>query len=84
MADTGAVITIANFAFSDATVKAGQEVTVTNTDNVDHTFTIASEKVDVNVPANASASFTAPSKAGTYALTCDFHPSMSGSLVVTA
>ena len=77
-------LTISGFAFSPATVKAGQEVTVTNADGVDHTVTIAGENVDVKVPANGSATFTAPSKAGSYALTCDFHPSMSGTLTVTA
>ncbi|MDO8732627.1 MAG: cupredoxin domain-containing protein [Actinomycetota bacterium] len=77
-------VTISGFAFSPANVKAGQNVTVTNADSVEHTVTIASAGVDVKVPANGSASFTAPAKAGNYALTCDFHPSMSGTLVVTA
>lgn len=77
-------VTITGFAFSPATVKAGQHVTVTNADSVPHTLTIASTGLDVKVPANGTASFTAPAKAGSYALTCDFHPSMSGTLTVTS
>ena len=57
---------------------------MTNADSVAHTLTIASTGLDVKVSANGSASFTAPTKAGNYALTCDFHPAMSGTLVVTA
>jgi plastocyanin len=37
----------------------------------------------VKVPAQGQATFTAPAKAGTYALTCDFHKQMTGTLVVT-
>jgi len=76
-------VTISGFAFSPATVKAGSSVTVTNDDGVEHTLTISSTGLDVTVPAQGSAKFTAPTKPGSYALTCDFHPSMSGMLTVT-
>jgi len=38
--------------------------------------------VDLNVPGGGTATFTAPAKAGTYPLTCDFHPQMHGVLTV--
>jgi plastocyanin len=83
VAATGATLTIANFAFGQLTVKGGQTITVTNSDPADHTVTIAAEGIDVKVPAQGQATFTAPAKAGTYALTCDFHKQMTGTLVVT-
>jgi len=83
-APAGATLTIAGFAFSPLTVKAGDTVTVVNSDSVDHTVTVASASLDVNVPAGGSATFTAPATPGDYALTCDFHPSMKGTLTVTA
>jgi plastocyanin len=79
-----ATLTIAGFQFSPLTVPAGANVTVSNTDAVAHTVTISSEGLDVQVPANGTATFAAPSTAGTYDLTCDFHPTMKGTLVVTS
>jgi plastocyanin len=83
---TAAVTTtlaIANYTFSPLTVNGGDTITVTNADSVEHTVTIASQGVDVKVPANGQTTFTAPAKAGTYALTCDFHKQMNGTLTVT-
>ncbi len=77
-------VDISGFAFSAITVKAGATVTVRNADAAEHTLTIAAAGIDVKVPAGGSASFTAPAKAGTYALTCDFHHSMHGTLTVSA
>ncbi|WP_307846569.1 cupredoxin domain-containing protein [Actinospica durhamensis] len=88
---TGAVagdtITIQNFAFSPATltVAAGSTVTVTNKDSVTHTVTSSDSPKAFNtgdVPAGTTTTFTAPSKAGTYAYTCTIHPYMHGTLTV--
>jgi plastocyanin len=78
----GTTITIANFAFSPATVRPGATVTVKNTDSAAHTINVNSTKVDLTVPGGSSGTFTAPSTPGTYQLTCDFHPTMHGTLVV--
>jgi plastocyanin len=37
---------------------------------------------DVNVPASATATFTAPAKAGSYAFHCTYHAEMHGMLTV--
>jgi plastocyanin len=78
-----ATLTIASFTLSPLTVKGGDTITVTNADAVEHTVTIASEGIDVKVPAKGQSTFTAPTRAGTYALTCDFHKQMNGTLTVT-
>ncbi len=79
-----AVLTISGFMFSPLTVQAGQTVTVKNKDSAAHTATSSAGGFGVTVPGNGQATFTAPSKPGTYPLTCDFHPDMVGSLTVTA
>lgn len=77
-------VEISGFAFVATSVKAGATVSVHNADSVAHTLTIKSAGIDVQVPAAGTATFTAPSKPGSYALTCDFHHSMQGTLTVTA
>jgi plastocyanin len=81
---SGATLTITNFVFSPLTVAPGETVTVVNADGVEHSVTAADIGLDVKVPANGTATFTAPEAPGMYRLTCDFHPSMSGSLIVAA
>jgi plastocyanin len=77
-------ITIQNFSFTALTVKPGATITVTNKDPVDHTVTADSgDAFNVRVTAGATATFTAPTKAGTYAYHCTIHPGMHGSLVVS-
>ena len=75
-------ISILGDSFGNPTAQAGQRITVTNQDQVDHTVTIASLGIDVTVPTQGSATFTAPAKPGNYALTCDFHHFMTGTLIV--
>lgn len=78
-------ITIHNFMFSvPASVPAGSTVTVVNQDTTDHTVTASSGGFNVPVGASASATFTAPSSAGSYAFVCSIHPDMHGTLVVAA
>ena len=78
-----ATLTISGFAFSELSVKAGTKVTVTNEDSSDHTVTVKGTSTDVNVPAGGTATFDAPDQPGSYDLSCDFHPAMSGTLTVT-
>ena len=75
---------ISGFAFSAITVKPGATVTVTNADTVPHTVKVHGTQIDVTVPGGGQASFTAPTTAGSYPLSCDFHPSMHGTLTVSA
>ena len=79
----GATLTVSGFMFSDLTVRAGEKVTVTNQDGVGHTVNVNGTAIDVSVPANGQATFTAPAKTGSYPLTCDIHPAMHGTLHVT-
>jgi plastocyanin len=75
---------IKNFNYTiPATAKPGQKFTVRNDDSVAHTFTSGSA-FTVKVAGKGSASFTAPSKAGTYKITCDYHPAMHATMTVTA
>lgn len=81
-------ITISGFKYSgELTVKAGATVTVTNKDSVAHTLTDkANHKFDTGSidTGGGTATFTAPSTAGSYTFGCTFHPSMSGTLIVTS
>jgi plastocyanin len=77
-------MSISGFSFSALTVKPGATVTVTNADSVAHTVKVDGTQLDVNVAGGGQATFTAPTKPGTYPLTCDFHPSMHGTLTVAA
>jgi plastocyanin len=74
---------IQNFMFGAVTVAAGSKVEVENEDSAPHTVNVHGANIDVSVSAGGKATFTAPAKAGTYSLTCDIHPSMHGSLVVS-
>ena len=80
----GSTLTISGFAFAALTVKPGAPVTVTNGDSVAHTVHVNGTQTDVNVPGGGQATFTAPTTPGSYPLTCDFHPSMHGTLTVSA
>ena len=75
-------MTISGFAFSTLTVMPGATVTVKNADSAAHTVKVNCTDVDVNVAGGWTASFTAPTNAGTYPLTCDFNPQMHGVLTV--
>ena len=77
-------VTLANFAFSPATitVKAGTTVTWTNKDGTTHTITSDTGAFDSgNVAANGKYSYTF-STAGTYAYHCTIHPYMKGTVIV--
>lgn len=68
---------------SPSSVAPGAMITVKNEDGAAHTVTDADGGAfDVNVDANKTATFTAPSKPGTYNIMCKYHPFMHGTLVV--
>lgn len=79
----GGGISIANFTFTAGSVAAGSTVTVTNNDSPTHTVTADDGSWDITVPSGKTATFTAPSKPGTYKFHCKIHSSMHGSLTVT-
>jgi len=80
-----AAITIQDFAFGDPiTVTAGQEVVVTNSDGVAHTWTSIDAVFDSRSIAGGGGSFTFSfDDAGEYAFFCTIHPTMTGAVTVT-
>jgi plastocyanin len=83
-ANSSSTIVIANFAFSEISVKAGSTVTVSNNDTTTHTVSSDDSKsFDVKVDQGKSATFTAPSAPGTYKFHCKIHSTMHGTLTVT-
>jgi plastocyanin len=79
-----AVITIKSFAYTvPAHVSPGERITVRNQDSTAHTVTAdAGHAFNVTVPPSATATFTAPAKAGTYPFHCTYHANMHGKLTV--
>ena len=77
------VTTISGYTFAKLTLKAGAKFKVVNKDGADHTYHVAGTKVDPLVRARSTLLLTAPTKPGTYKVSCDFHPTMHGLLVVT-
>ena len=73
---------IADFTFSEVTVAAGSEVTVTNEDGSTHTVTAGDGSFDVEVAASGTGTFTAPDAAGDYPIACKIHPDIKGTVTV--
>jgi plastocyanin len=83
---SGDTITIKNFSFATATVKAGSTVTVKNEDSTAHTVTsdTAGQFDAGTIDPGQSATFTAPSTPGSYPYHCNIHPTqMRSTLTVT-
>lgn len=78
-------ITIKDFKYQGpASVSAGEKITVKNDDDQAHTVTAdTGDAFDVKVAPGATATFTAPDRAGSYAYHCTFHANMQGSLDVS-
>jgi len=83
-------VTLQNFAFSPTTLKVpvGSRVTFTNKDQTEHTATNGKDGTkatnglfDLSLKAGGSDSFTFD-KAGTYDVTCRFHPAMHMTITV--
>ncbi|MGD1012958.1 MAG: cupredoxin domain-containing protein [Acidimicrobiales bacterium] len=78
-------ITIKNFMFSPmkVTVEPGEKIKVVNKDTVTHTLTATGGQFDSgNVGHNATKTFRAPTKRGTYDYICSIHQYMTGEIVV--
>jgi YVTN family beta-propeller protein len=77
-------VSIAKFAFAPATItiSAGQSITWTNTDPVDHTSTSDTQVWDSGSLAQNANFSTTFSKPGTYAYHCTIHPFIRGTVVV--
>ena len=85
--ETGTVTaTIANFAFSPATIaaKVGDTVTWTNNDSTAHTATVKSDETCTteNLASGASGGITFTT-AGSYDYFCKIHPNMTGKVEVS-
>lgn len=81
-----ASLELADFEFSpaDLTVSSGDTITLENTGETPHTFTIADEGVDEQVEAGESVEVTIDLDPGTYDFVCTLHESqgMVGTLTV--
>ena len=77
------VVHLSDFSFkpASATVKVGDTVEFVNDDPYPHTVTADGSFDSGNLDEHASFSYTFK-KAGTYALTCTYHPNMKGMLTV--
>ena len=78
----GATLTISDFAFSPATVNAGEPLTLINSDDFAHTVTDSGGAFSVRVGGGASETLTIDAP-GTYSIVCEIHPSMAGTIVVS-
>ena len=79
-----AAIMIKDFAYVvPDTVAPGATITVSNQDSAAHTVTADDAgNFNVTIKPGGSATFTAPAAAGSFAFHCEFHPNMTGKLVV--
>ncbi|HEX6287138.1 MAG TPA: plastocyanin/azurin family copper-binding protein [Acidimicrobiia bacterium] len=78
-----ASITIANFAFTGAeSVEVGATVTVTNEDDVSHTWTSEDDVFDSGSLSQGESFQYTFDEAGEYSFVCTIHPGMSGSITV--
>ena len=79
-------VVIDNFAFSPVslTVNPGQVVTVANHDSTTHTLTATTGNAfnTGDIAPGATATFTAPTKPGSYPYICSIHQFMHGTLIV--
>lgn len=77
-------ITIADFAFSGVTeVPVGTTVTVTNENGVSHTWSSVDDVFDSGALAPGDSFEFTFTEAGSFDYLCNFHPSMTGTIVVT-
>ena len=78
-------VELADFAFRPDCLSAdsGATITLDNTGDAPHTFTVEGTDVNVNVDAGSSgAADLGTVDPGTYAVTCTFHPQMEATLTV--
>jgi plastocyanin len=78
-----AEIVISGFAFTGVgTVAAGTTVVVRNDDSAQHTWTSVDDVFDSGVIAGGDTFSFTFDEPGEYAFFCEFHPSMTGTIVV--
>lgn len=79
-------ITIKGFNFmpADLKVRPGEKITVSNFDSAPHTVTSKEGNAfdTGSIEGGKSATFTAPSKPGSYPFFCSLHPRMTATLTV--
>jgi plastocyanin len=79
-------VELGDFAFRPDCLSADEEATITleNTGDAPHTFTVTGTDVDVTVDAGTSVEASVRRvDPGTYAVTCTFHPQMEATLTVS-
>lgn len=78
------VITVEDFAYElPDSVAPGATVTVVNEGEATHTVTAQDTGAfEAVVAGGETTTFTAPEEPGEYPITCNYHPEMSGTLVV--
>jgi plastocyanin len=81
-ATAGSFPTVRDYTFPPLTASPGGTVTVMNADDDAHTITADGGAFSVGLPANGTASFTAPTTPGSYTFHCNVHSTMTGTLVV--
>lgn len=75
-------LVIAGFAFpEEIRVAAGEPITISNEDPVEHTVTALDGTFNVTVGGNGTATID-PLEPGTYDFVCNFHGGMEGTLIV--
>lgn len=80
-----AQFTVENYAFPAFSVAPGAAVTVLDADGEPHTVTAVDGSFDTgSFDAATPGAFTAPTRPGSYAISCQVHPSMHGTIVVLA
>ena len=77
-------ITMVDNAFepADVTVSAGDTLTIVNTGQAPHTFTVEGEEIDEELDPGAESEVTIDLEAGSYPFVCKLHPEMTGNLTV--
>ena len=78
-------VELSDFAFRPncLSADAGATLTLENTGDAPHTFTMEGSDVDVEVdPGSSAEASLSGSESGTYAVTCTLHPQMEATLTV--
>ena len=77
-------VELADFAFRPdcLSVDTGAAITLENTGDALHTFTVTGTDVDFDVGAGTSIEASLLVEPGTYAVTCTLHPQMEATLTV--
>jgi plastocyanin len=77
-------LVVSDFSFSEVTGAPGAAVPVRNDDSVAHTVTADDGAFDSGeVDPGGTAEFTAPAEPGSYAIHCEIHSSMQGTVTVS-